>query len=532
LILKGETQKSIGVLLEYYNEFEIKRNEFVIKNLDRELLIEAFKKGFTRSWDEVRYELAVPFYTTITPEEEVQKDVSKKKRLLSLIFLSLISLDLYRKFFVEIYTKCKEFQLELVDLPFILYSLELKLESYETYSIVSQYTDQTNFDQIVKLARNYYNFNNIKTAYQIIESVSQYIQNVNDVYMYIEILYFEKKYQKALFYIERLMNSNKFYIKDKHVLYMQSKMKELISTRKIDEKIHFIIRRSHDEVQNHCNKNEKKLDRFLISRNTLIEGDYFYSFRRWNSYTPILSEYGDDSVGGGFFILTQGKGIVIDPGLNFLQNFRSKSEFSFDNIDAVVISHAHNDHTADLESILTLLYKYNKNLKDENERYTAYINENVETGFFDGIDKNIEHKMLEDSIIDNNPRKHETMQNKFGKHYKQIKLYINKSTLVKYSGMLNMLLEKTNYEIIVIEDNSVIKPFEDNPLKIVTFRNEHNDVISDYSSLGMLFVMSKTTILYSGDTKISQELIQRVQKLLDVHTTKKQKLVMLANLGG
>jgi glyoxylase-like metal-dependent hydrolase (beta-lactamase superfamily II) len=50
------------------------------------------------------------------------------------------------------------------------------------------------------------------------------------------------------------------------------------------------------------------------------------------------------SIGGGYYLRHDGYGIVIDPGYNFLQNFYEAGGRIFD-IDAIVLTHAHNDHT-------------------------------------------------------------------------------------------------------------------------------------------------------------------------------------------
>ncbi len=63
--------------------------------------------------------------------------------------------------------------------------------------------------------------------------------------------------------------------------------------------------------------------------------------------------------GGGYFFKIHDYGIVIDPGFNFLDNFKYAG-YSFNDIDHILITHAHNDHTTDLESILTLLHQYNE----------------------------------------------------------------------------------------------------------------------------------------------------------------------------
>ena len=53
------------------------------------------------------------------------------------------------------------------------------------------------------------------------------------------------------------------------------------------------------------------------------------------------------------------KGIVIDPGFDFIQNFR-EAGFFLNDIDYILITHAHNDHSADLEALTSLLHDYNR----------------------------------------------------------------------------------------------------------------------------------------------------------------------------
>ncbi len=111
-------------------------------------------------------------------------------------------------------------------------------------------------------------------------------------------------------------------------------------------------------------------------RNALIEGskrkNYFFQtesrfkknaslllvLREWNSYTPAIPDEKEPARGGGYFLRHQGIGIVIDPGIDFLEIFWEAGGRLCD-IDYIVITHAHNDHTADLEAILTLLYEFN-----------------------------------------------------------------------------------------------------------------------------------------------------------------------------
>ncbi len=85
--------------------------------------------------------------------------------------------------------------------------------------------------------------------------------------------------------------------------------------------------------------------------------------RRWPSFTPALSAPQKVSRGGGYFVFKcdddKGKvvkGVVIDPGLYFLENFFEEG-FSVQDIDAVLLTHHHLDHRDDLESILTLIHE-------------------------------------------------------------------------------------------------------------------------------------------------------------------------------
>ncbi len=101
------------------------------------------------------------------------------------------------------------------------------------------------------------------------------------------------------------------------------------------------------------------------------EGYWLTVLRRWQSYTPALSS-GDscDSRGGGYFIYktdSQGEiteGIVVDPGFDFVENFLHK-RFSIRDIDAVAMTHAHVDHTADFQSLITLVVERTKRRDNE-----------------------------------------------------------------------------------------------------------------------------------------------------------------------
>lgn len=96
--------------------------------------------------------------------------------------------------------------------------------------------------------------------------------------------------------------------------------------------------------------------------------------KRWSSYTPRMPFWNksqgsvipnpETSLGGGYFLVWNDVGIAIDPGYDFLRNFWtekiSSGYFEVEDIKTVLISHAHDDHTHDIEPIISLLYKRSK----------------------------------------------------------------------------------------------------------------------------------------------------------------------------
>jgi len=86
--------------------------------------------------------------------------------------------------------------------------------------------------------------------------------------------------------------------------------------------------------------------------------------REWNSFTPAVPGLNEPSRGGGYFIRHNKTGIVVDPGFDFLEIF-AKSGGTLRDIDHIVITHAHNDHTAEFETLLTLLREFNHRPRNE-----------------------------------------------------------------------------------------------------------------------------------------------------------------------
>lgn len=79
--------------------------------------------------------------------------------------------------------------------------------------------------------------------------------------------------------------------------------------------------------------------------------------RNCSSSEPLLKLHsGNDIRGGGYFLQWEGKGVVIDPGHDFLTNFHEEG-FLASAIDSIFVSHDHADHNNDLVALESLLYE-------------------------------------------------------------------------------------------------------------------------------------------------------------------------------
>lgn len=106
--------------------------------------------------------------------------------------------------------------------------------------------------------------------------------------------------------------------------------------------------------------------------------DRFICLKNLSSSTPIINTVAFDtsSVGGGFFLRLNGVGIVVDPGIGFVTLMHQFGIF-IDDIDAVIVTHAHIDHNCDVAAISSLLYDYNRNREKDNKLYSEILGCNL-----------------------------------------------------------------------------------------------------------------------------------------------------------
>lgn len=136
----------------------------------------------------------------------------------------------------------------------------------------------------------------------------------------------------------------------------------------------------------------------------IICKNYFVVLKRYNSFTPALPrplQCKDQSRGGGYFLRWQGKGIAIDPGFNFIQNL-DVIGLSIGNIDAIILTHGHNDHYIDIDPILTLIYEHNDLYANRKSGAANYVVGNYEEAiqfFRKGLEINYSDAICKDGIL-------------------------------------------------------------------------------------------------------------------------------------
>ncbi len=102
---------------------------------------------------------------------------------------------------------------------------------------------------------------------------------------------------------------------------------------------------------------EDRIDRFIHDGSRFSSDfPFLLVLREWNSYTPVIPGQEEADRGGGYFIRHAGEGIVIDPGYDFIEKFHRAGGLLCD-IDHVIVTHAHGDHTAELEDLLMLFHR-------------------------------------------------------------------------------------------------------------------------------------------------------------------------------
>ncbi len=222
-----------------------------------------------------------------------------------------------------------------------------------------------------------------------------------------------------------------------------------------------------------------------------------FVLRRYNSFTPILNC--EAKYGGGYFLWTGSKGVVIDPGFDFVKNFIAAG-FCFGLIDKIIVSHAHPDHLADLPCILTLLHEYNDYFMDD---VVLQKRSHFSTSACDlsGLRKK-----------------------------KHLELYLSLSAYSYFSGMLRSPLAMSEYSIHVLEAKQIYEL--DNEIDLITVPAIHTDCVASNQGVGFCLKQKRSgeALIYTSDTTITQDLLESYTAIALRHGIDRPLLV--CNLGG
>ena len=92
----------------------------------------------------------------------------------------------------------------------------------------------------------------------------------------------------------------------------------------------------------------------------------------WGSAVPLVLGGEGACRGGGYFLKFNGNGLAVDPGHDFLMNFHDQ-KFHLRELDAVLVSHNHPDHTHDLKSIDDIKYEMWVSSEETSQPYSLVL---------------------------------------------------------------------------------------------------------------------------------------------------------------
>ena len=270
----------------------------------------------------------------------------------------------------------------------------------------------------------------------------------------------------------------------------------------------------------------KERERLFIREWRRIESGtapVLHILQRWNSFTPIFGDL--KSKGGGYFLDTGYSGLAIDPGFDFIKNFKNK-DFFFGSIDDVIISHAHNDHAADLEAIITLLQNYNTQIKGD--MHSSYFCNSAS------------RQIMNCCGLKQSARDFERAQAKYfsrSDRHRHMNIYLTLSVYKKYMNLFD-INRNSNYSLFLLDDDRSERVLDEGT-RLLTLRAKHEDIISNNQCKGFLFKMSHRVrqdgsywLLYTGDTGYEPQIIDDYRQISDAARAVGAPLVLLAHLGG
>lgn len=276
-----------------------------------------------------------------------------------------------------------------------------------------------------------------------------------------------------------------------------------------------LLSKIDDRILLEMERAEEKFSNLLTAGNPLGLESKLIVLRRYNSYTPVLPFKEADSKGGGYFLIHNNCGIVIDPGFDFLENYFShkwenkyNDEFRLNHINAIIITHAHNDHFGELDTIQNLIFQYNKRVELKQKLY-EFIKRTIDAcnGNNDIIVKQKIIKNIKKIVNDDNPLHVEAniaidlLNSSFhdGEYFKKLRvieeytrvypvkmeidLFVSRSALKAIDGLIP--INKSPFKTIHILNPGDRQSYND--IEIQATKAKHADMYSALHSIGLIF---------------------------------------------
>lgn len=359
-------------------------------------------------------------------------------------------------------------------------------------------------------------------AIEIDESIANSWLGLGNVY------YIKKDYNKAVLAYEKSLKlfekeKNEYWMSVSEEMFEEARNRLKLKREKFDKQtdpIRRVLKKTQDSefreksIEDSILDNKKSSLAFIEEKTVseVSKDIYLLVLKRWNSFTPIFTDSYYISKGGGYFLKIKGLGIVIDPGLDFIDNFQHSGHL-FHEIDIVLMSHAHYDHTADLESILTLLYEYN-----------------------DEIKKSIRIEIAEKKELNKDKVSTESIEKEFSKRRKTIDFYMTCGVFKKFSGLFE-LYTRNVYNIHIVEPKyrtDLKNKNKEDCFSLEVIPAKHDDVISDKYSVGFILELRDddrdTVLIYTGDTRWDEEIEKAYKDIFEKY--KDFERFLIAHLGG
>lgn len=346
---------------------------------------------------------------TLKAHELDKENAEKNGEIINYYILSSLAVSYYMLEKFELAEKC------------YLKAIELNPEYYQNYiDLTTMYRCMGRFDEAAeKINVVLKKVNEGEMYYQAIESKGRLLLEMHEyeqanklLLSIIENKKLDAEYLDAValsyFYIKDYEQAKKYYsdalkyCKDKA---LESHIKIKLESLKIFNENEGVNNTSEELLLNLPKEKSdliEKLYSSMLNRHSLIEKyhqkyndeemkrtyehkeNYLICLKGWSSSTPELSLGISEEkfrYGGGFYLRYKEIGIVIDPGLNFFENFHDNHLFVQD-IDVVIVTHNHIDHNNDLGKILDMDYQINKQIYYylDKETYSKFCSdlENVE----------------------------------------------------------------------------------------------------------------------------------------------------------